>query len=74
MRRSGCQIFWLPAVIVTESSQPSGSSVVSAWSGRPDFTRIVVASASAVEASSWFAMPNSGQSELMPPSGSTTPW
>ena len=34
----------------------------------------IVANASAVAASSWFAMPKSGHSELIPPSGSITPW
>ena len=33
----------------------------------------VVPSANAITASSWFATPKIGQSELMPPSGSTTP-
>ena len=63
-----------PRVIVTASSQASGSAVARPKRGRPDFTKIVVAQASAVAASSWLAMPKSGQSELMPPSGSTTPW
>ena len=35
---------------------------------------IVVPTQSAIAASSWLLMPNSGQSELMPPSGSMTPW
>ena len=35
---------------------------------------MVVARHSAMAASIWLAMPNSGQSELMPPSGSRTPW
>ena len=34
----------------------------------------VVARHKAMLASNWFAMPKSGQSELMPPSGSRTPW
>src|SRR5262250_1566987 len=36
--------------------------------------KMVVATTRATAASSWMAMPNSGHSELMPPSGSTTPW
>ena len=39
----------------------------------PIFTSTVVATHSATAASSWLAMPNSGHSELMPPSGSITP-
>ena len=34
----------------------------------------VVPTQSAMAARSWFEMPKSGQSELMPPSGSVTPW
>ncbi len=41
---------------------------------RPILTRIVVPTQSATAARSWLAMPKSGHSELMPPSGSTTPW
>ena len=74
MRRSGSKILSQPALMVTESSQASGSAVATAKAGRVDFTSIVVASASAVAASSWLAMPKSGHSELMPPSGSITPW
>jgi hypothetical protein len=40
----------------------------------PILMMIVVPTQSATAASNWFAMPNSGQSELMPPSGSVTPW
>ena len=73
MRGSASRIFCQPAVMVTVSSHTSGIAVAIAKRGRRDFTRIVVPSASAVVASSWFAMPKSGQSELMPPKGSTTP-
>jgi hypothetical protein len=51
-----------------------GSSVTQIQRSRPIFIRIVVATTSATAASNWFEMPKSGQSELMPPSGSITPF
>jgi hypothetical protein len=39
----------------------------------PDLIRIVVPTVSATAASSWFAMPNSANSWLIPPSGSVAP-
>ena len=33
-----------------------------------------IATESATAAKSWLLIPNSGQSELMPPNGSSTPW
>ena len=39
----------------------------------PDLISSVVATVSATAASSWLAMPNSGNSWLIPPSGSVTP-
>ena len=82
MRGSGCAIFCIPAVKVTITSHNNGISVINTTTGfgclLPSrsciFSRIVVARQSAMAASIWLAMPNSGQSELMPPSGSRTPW
>ena len=58
-------------VIVT--SQTIGRSVTQIHFSLPIFIRIVVATTRATAASNWFEIPNSGQSELMPPNGSTTP-
>src|SRR5467141_1456319 len=66
--------FCQPAVMVTVTSQASGVSVTQANRCRPILMRIVVPTHSATAASSWFEIPNSGHSELIPPSGSTTPW
>src|SRR5439155_1112782 len=66
--------FCHPAVIVTVTSQASGATVTQANRCRPILMRIVVPTHNATAASSWFEIPNSGHSELIPPSGSTTPW
>ncbi len=41
--------------------------------GAMHLDKIVVATHRAIALSNWFAMPNSGHSELIPPSGSSTP-
>jgi len=58
---------------VTINSQISGVQVIHIYFAPCILIRIVVATHSAIAASNWFAMPNSGHSELMPPSGSITP-
>ena len=82
MRGSGCQIFCTPAVTVTASSHVSGTSVNRDSTGflfrfgpkRCHFSgMIVVPRQRPIAASIWLAMPNSGQSDLMPPRGSRTP-
>ena len=83
MRGSGEPIFCTLAVMVTVSNQASGINVTSAMAGdvrMPANRRLscilrmtVVARQRAMAARSWLAMPKSGQSELMPPSGSRTP-
>src|SRR5207253_7744404 len=51
----------------------SGTSVMNKYRVFCILIRIVVHRQSAITESSWFASPKSGQSVLMPPSGSTTP-
>src|SRR5215211_2192341 len=58
---------------VTAASQASGTAVTQAHFTRPELMRMVVATVRATAASSWLAIPNSGNSWLMPPSGSVTP-
>src|SRR3989442_14707961 len=72
-RGSAENTFCHPAVIVTVTSQASGAAVTQANRPRPILMRIVVPTHNATAASSWFEIPNSGHSELIPPSGSTTP-
>ena len=72
-RGSAEKTFCHPAVIVTVTSQASGAAVTQANRPRPILMRIVVPTHNATAASSWFEIPNSGHSELIPPSGSTTP-
>jgi hypothetical protein len=64
-----CQL----AVSVTVASQASGTSVIHTHLSFPDLMSSVVATVSATAASSWLAMPNSGNSWLIPPSGFVTP-
>src|SRR5690606_662898 len=64
-----CQL----AVSVTAASHASGTAVTQAHLSLPLLTRITVATVSAIAASSWLAIPNSGNNWLMPPSGSVTP-
>src|SRR3989441_10308013 len=52
----------------------SGAAVTHANRPRPILMRMVVPTHNATAASSWFEIPNSGHSELIPPNGSTTPW
>ena len=61
------------ADMVTMASHASGSRVIHAWRALPILTMIVVPTQSATAASSWFEMPNNGQSVFTPPSGSITP-
>ena len=78
MRGCGWNIFCHPAVNVTDNSQHNGSNVTRAMAGDrlrtiAIFNSNVVPSTSATDASNWFAIPNNGHNELMPPSGSRTP-
>lgn len=54
-------------------SHSSGMPGTHAHCTRPFFSTTTVTTVSAIAASSWLAMPNSGKSVLMPPSGSVTP-
>src|SRR5262249_33492567 len=57
-----------PATSVVVPTNASGTSVVHAYLALPVFTRIVVATHSATDASNWFATPNIGQLvEIDPP-------
>jgi hypothetical protein len=67
------KILYQLAVRVTAASQASGTAVTKAHLARPDLIRMVVATVRATAASSWLAIPNSGNSWLMPPRGSVTP-
>ena len=67
------KIFCQLAVRVTAASQASGMPVTQAQRSLPALISSVVADGRATAASSWLAMPNSGHSWLMPPSGSVTP-
>src|SRR6266511_3009578 len=67
------KILYQLAVRVTATSQASGTAVTQAQRSQPDLIRMVVATVRATAASSWLAIPNSGNSWLMPPSGSVTP-
>src|SRR6185436_1680850 len=70
---SGENTFYHPAVRVATDRKISGAIVTHEYLIFPILMMMVVLTHSAMAASSWFAMPNSGQSELMPPSGSITP-
>jgi hypothetical protein len=67
------KILYQLALRVTATSQASGTAVTQAQRSRPDLIRMVVATVRATAASSWLAIPNSGNSWLIPPSGSVTP-
>ena len=58
---------------VTIVSQTSGIVVTQANRAFPILMMMVVPTQRATVASNWFEMPNNGQSELIPPSGSSTP-
>ena len=74
IRGSSEKIFCQPAVkVIATTSQASGTPVTQAQRSFPDLTRTVVQTARAIAASSWLAMPKSGKSWLMPPSGSVAP-
>ena len=72
-RGSAEKTFCQLAVSVTTASQASGMPVTQAHFALPDLISSVVQTVSATAASSWLAMPNSGKSWLMPPSGFVTP-
>ena len=67
-------VSWGTAVSVQASSHSVGSAVTHAYWPRFILNSTQVPSISAIPASIWLAMPNSGHKVLMPPSGSTTPW
>ena len=59
--------------VLTITSQIIGMIVMNAYFALPMRMITVVPTHNAIVASSWLAMPKSGHSELMPPSGSVTP-
>src|SRR5215203_3946731 len=61
------------AVSVTAASHARGNAVTQAYLSLPIFMRMVVPTVRATAARSWFAMPKSGKSWLIPPNGSFTP-
>src|SRR5688572_3866683 len=71
---AGLKSFIQPADMVTARSQASGAAVTQAYRLRPILINTVVPKLTAITARSWLATPKIGQSELMPPNGSTTPW
>ena len=58
---------------MTIRSHNSGMPGIQAHFSRPFLITTTVTTVSAIAASSWLAMPNSGNSVLIPPSGSVTP-
>src|SRR4030095_5075561 len=70
---SAAKTFCQPAVSVVAASQTRGSSVTQAYFAFFILMMTVVPTVSAIAARSWLLMPNIGQSELIPPSGSRTP-
>ena len=70
---TGDVIFCHAAVNVTVTSHTSGAQVSHMNFAPCILSRMVVATHSAMAASNWLEMPNSGHSELIPPSGSRTP-
>ena len=54
-------------------SHSSGMPGIQAHFSKPFLMTTTVTTVSAIAASSWLAMPNSGNSVLIPPSGSVTP-
>ena len=67
------KILYIDAVTVTTAAKVSGTSTTQSAPTRPRPATIARHTASAMAARSWFAMPNSGKSVLIPPSGSVTP-
>src|SRR4029450_12204429 len=70
---SGLNTFSNPAVVVHATSQVAGAAVTSAKRSRFILNSTTVHSVSAIAASIWLAVPNSGHSVQMPPNGSITP-
>ena len=70
---TGEKIFCHAAVNVTATSQHIGNPVIHTNFVPCILIRMVVATQSATVASNWLEMPNNGHSELIPPSGSSTP-
>src|SRR5207249_6795203 len=65
--------FRYPAENVTMHMNASGKTVTKRYFALCTLIRIVVPRQSATTDSNWLARPKSGQSELIPPSGSMTP-
>ena len=59
--------------MVTTAAKASGMATIQRYLKEPFFAAMARQTDSAMAASSWLAMPNSGKSVLMPPSGSVTP-
>ena len=59
--------------MVTTAANASGTATIHRYLKEPRLATMARQTASAIAASSWLAMPNSGKSVLMPPSGSVTP-
>ena len=71
--RIGLASFSIPAVTVQMMSHAVGTSVTQANRSRFILNRTTVHRISAIAASIWFEVPNSGHSVQMPPNGSITP-
>src|SRR5947207_801762 len=69
----GEKIFCHAAVKVAVTSHTSGTQVIHMYFAPCILSSMVVATQSAIPASNWLEIPNSGHSELMPPNGSRTP-
>ena len=67
------KILYIDAVTVTTVAKASGTIGTQSSPTRPRPATMARHTASAIAASSWLAMPNSGKNVLMPPSGSVTP-
>src|SRR6516164_10608125 len=65
--------FSSPAVVVHTTSHVAGTSVTSAKRSRFILNRTTVHTVSAIAASIWLAVPNSGHNVQIPPNGSITP-
>ncbi|MDT4861044.1 hypothetical protein FQZ97_956340 [compost metagenome] len=59
--------------MVTTAAKASGSATIQRYLNEARLAAMAMQTDSAMAASSWLAMPNSGNSVLMPPSGSVTP-
>src|SRR5688500_6746589 len=70
---TGEKILYALAVMVTTAAKASGSATIQMYLKEPRLAAMARQTDRAMAASSWLAMPKSGKSVLMPPSGSVTP-